>query len=155
MEVCDELSRRYPTWAAGLVIYGDATGRNRSTVSTKTNYDIIMERLAKIGPLDLKVRSSNPSVSMRLNAVNLLCQNAEQRCRLYLKKTDPARECLTRPLVHSLQRTVKKSGTDDLEKKPGETITHHGDALGYWLAYEFPAQRPHIPVGMARSRYLN
>lgn len=142
METCDEIVRRYPKWLPGLVIYGDATGKNRSTTSTKSNYDIIRERLAKIGPLTTKVPTVNPPVATRLNAVNTSCLNALGQMRLFIRKTLPARDCTTRPLVRSLQMTKKKSGTDDLEKKQGETHTHPADALGYWIAVEFPSGRP-------------
>lgn len=142
MATCEELLTRYPSWAAGVVVYGDATGRNRSTVSTKTNYDLIRERLSVMGPFSVKVPTVNPPVTARLNAVNVLLKNAKGTVRLVIRKTDPARECKTRPLVQSLQQTVKKTGTDDVEKKAGETVTHHGEALGYWIAQEFPVTRP-------------
>lgn len=141
MDVCEELVKRYPSWSAGLVIYGDCNGRNRSTVSNQTNYDIIKERLAKIGPLSLKVPTANPAVKARLNAVNVLFKNALGQSRLFIRKTEPAVTCSTRVLVRSLQMTKKKSGTDDIEKKSGETHTHHSEALGYWIAQEFPVTR--------------
>jgi len=151
MATCAVIVERYPSWPAGMFIYGDATAQGRTTVNTKTNYDIIRELLQGIGPITFRVSTSNPSVSARLNAVNVLLKNAADRRRLFIAKTEPARECRTRPLVLSLQQTVKKTGTDDLEKKAGETVTHHGDALGYWIAKDFPITRPggaafaHIP----------
>lgn len=138
MATCAEIVSRYPRWPPGVMVYGDATGARRSTVNTKTNYDLIKELLAPIGPVKFNVPSVNPAVSARLNAVNVLLENANGHRRLFVRKSEPLRECSTRPLVLSLQQTVKKSGTDDVEKKAGETVTHHGDALGYWIAKEFP-----------------
>jgi hypothetical protein len=155
MEACDVVTGRYPSWPAGVVIYGDASGRSRTTTNTKVNYDIIRERLASIGPLTLKVPSANPPVRRRLASVNVLFRNALQQTRLYIRKTEPARECLTRPLVRSLQLTKIKSGTDDLEKKSGETHTHPADALGYWIDREFPAGRhPEAMALMTGSEVL-
>jgi hypothetical protein len=141
METCDEIVRRYPKWPPGIVIYGDETGKNRTTTSIKSNYEIIRERLATIGPLTTKVPTRNPPVATRLNAVNTSFLNALGQMRLFIRKTLPARDCMTRPLVRSLQMTKIKSGTEALEKKQGETHTHPADALGYWIAVEFPGGR--------------
>lgn len=154
MDVCDVLLTRYPKWPAGVVIYGDCNGRNRSTVSNRTNYDIIKDRLASIGPLTMKVPIKNPAVTARLNAVNVLFKNALGHVRLVLRKTDPANQSTTRVLVRSLQMTKKKSGTDDIEKKPGETHTHHSEALGYWVAQEFPVSKPTPAAGFTRVEHL-
>ena len=150
-QTCDELLRRYPKWPAGWHVYGDATAKARNVKSLKSNYDLITERLRASGHVTVKVPIANPPVSRRLNSVNRLCLNALQQTRLWIRKTEPARACATRPLILSLQRTLKKAGTDDLEKKPGETVTHPGDALGYWLDYEWPAQKPMVSVATIRA----
>jgi hypothetical protein len=154
METCAEIAKRYPAWAPGLVIYGDATGKARSTVSLKSNYDIIRELLAPIGPLTMKVPTANPPVTRRLNSVNTMLKNALGQIRLVIRKTEPSRICTTRELIRSLQQTVKKSGTDDIEKKAGETVTHAGEALGYWIDAEFPAGRPVVKAGSTRVEWL-
>jgi hypothetical protein len=147
MDQCDAILKHYPRWPAGVVVYGDASGKNRSHQSLKSNYDIIRERLAHMGPLTLKVPTSNPAVALRVNSVNVLCRNAKGVTRLWLAG-DPKkpRTAPTRELVKSLHGTIKKSGTDDIWKKPGETVSHLGEALGYWLTVEAPAQKPMMPV---------
>jgi hypothetical protein len=57
----------------------------------------------------------------------------------------------TRDLVRSLQQTIKKPGTDDVWKKPGETLTHLTDAVGYWLDMEAPAQKPDLGVATIKA----
>jgi phage terminase large subunit-like protein len=143
MDVCAEVVTRFPRWPAGVVVYGDASGKNRSHQSLRSNYDIIRELCSQIGPLSMKVPTANPPVALRLNSVNRLCRDARGVTRLWLAG-DPQQPKLsqTRSLVKSLQQTVKKSGTDDVWKKPGETVTHAGEALGYWLTTEAPAQMP-------------
>lgn len=151
-QMCDELIKRYPQHGAGLVIYGDASGKARSQQSLRSNYDIIKDRLKVIGPLVDKVPQSNPAVTRRLNSVNRLCLDARQVCRLFVNgDAQSPRSAPTRDLVRSLQQTIKKPGTDDIWKKPGETHTHLGDALGYWLDTEEPAQRPMAGVATIKA----
>lgn len=149
-QTCDELLRRYPSWKQGFIVYGDATGKAGNVKSLKSNFDMIRDRLKVAGPVTLKVPTVNPPVTRRLNSVNRLFRNAEGVTRLWIRKTLPAREARTRDLVRSLQRTQKKSGTDDILKKSGETITHASEALGYWVDYEFPAERPRPMVVTVR-----
>ena len=141
-QTCDEILQRYPGWPAGVVIYGDASGRNRSVTNLRGNYAIIEDRLRPIGALRTKVPMSNPAVSSRLNAVNRLFKDANGRTRLWIRKTTPAKHATTRELIRSLQRTRKKTGTHDIDKPSGETHTHAADALGYLVATEFPIRKP-------------
>jgi hypothetical protein len=91
----------------------------------------------------LRVPTQNPPVTDRLSAVNRLLKNANGVTRLWIRKWDPARTCPTRMLVRSLQRSKMPPGKQDVEKKAGETITHAGEALGYWIARaEWPVPKP-------------
>lgn len=156
MDVCQVIKDRYPSWPAGVIVYGDCNGRNRTTNSNKTNYQIIRELLTPLAPdrYEEKVPMSNPAVKARLNAVNRLFRNALSQVRLFIRKTDPAPQCETRVLVRSLQMTKKASGTDEIEKKSGETHTHHSEALGYWIAEEFPIIKPSASAGAVRIDHL-
>lgn len=147
MDVCAEVVQRFPRWQAGVVVYGDASGKNRSHQSLRSNYEIIRELCGQIGPLTLQVPVQNPPVALRLNSVNRLCKDARGFVRLWLNG-DPQQPKASpvRSLVKSLEQTVKKSGTDDVWKKPGETVTHAGEALGYWLTVEAPAVKPSAPL---------
>jgi hypothetical protein len=152
-QTCDEILKRYPSWAAGVIVYGDATGKSRHVKSLRSNYDMIRDRLRLMvrdpGLFKIKVRDSNPPVVNRVNAVNRLLKDATGRTRLWLRKTEPARTCYTRELVRSLQRTKKKDD-GDIEKKSGETITHAAEALGYWIEPEWPVTKPDPYVGYVR-----
>lgn len=142
-QMCDEILRRHPSHGAGVVVYGDATGKARSPKDLRSNYQIIEERLKAMGPIVIKVPSVNPPVTRRLNSVNRLCRDGRGMCRLFLNgDAQKPRTAPTRELARSLQQTIKKPGTDDVWKKPGETHTHLGEALGYWLDMEEPAQKP-------------
>jgi hypothetical protein len=152
---CDAVLAKFPSAPAGWLVYGDCNGRNRSVQSHRSNYDIIAQRLSLSGPVKLKVPSSNPPIAERLSAVNRLCLSASGHTRLWVRKWLPYRECPTRGLVRSLQRSKVRAGREDLEKKPGETVTHAADALGYWIAAEWPVTKPTIRAGMTRvERFL-
>jgi hypothetical protein len=77
-EVCDEFIRRYPDHKAGLFYYGDATGRNRTTMSKefKHHYEIIEFKLKKYlnNYSDCVVRS-NPSCIQRRDFANKLFED--------------------------------------------------------------------------------
>lgn len=152
MDVCEEIVTRYPRWTPGVVVYGDATGSSRTTVNRKSNYDIIREMLSVMGRVTMKVPKANPPVSQRLNSVNRMLRDGRGYSRLFIRKTEPVSQCATRPLVRSLQQSVKKPGRDDLWKKAGETVTHAGDALGYWIDREWPATRPSPMIAMVGPR---
>lgn len=172
---CLKMMERYPSgWPSGVFIYGDATGKARNVKSLKSNYDIIKETLQSDEAVkqnhalsdmqrawrctrivETKVPTINPPVTDRVNAVNRLLKNANGVTRLWILKTEPARKCHTRELVRSLQRTTKKAGTDDIEKKAGETHTHAAEALGYLVHQEFPVRKPQPAVGTARSRWYS
>jgi len=145
-QTCDAVLARYPSWPKGFIIYGDATGKARHVKSLVSNYSMIRDRLQSAGRITIRVPTVNPPVSTRLNSVNRMLMNALGQQRIYIRRTLPAKQCPTRELVRSLQRTQKKTGTDDVLKKAGETITHAGEAFGYWVAYEWPAKKPSAVV---------
>lgn len=148
---CRLLMERYPSGWDHVITYGDETGHARHVKNLKSNYTIIKETLGDWArKFELKVPSKNPPVAESTNAVNRLLKNAHGATRLWIRKVEPKRQCRTRELVKSLQRTSKKSGTDDIEKKAGETHTHAGEALRYIVAAEFPVQKPVVAVGLAR-----
>jgi hypothetical protein len=102
-------------------------------------------------------RGYNPPEKERTDAVNVLLRNALGHQRLFIRKrpgllgvqTDPVY-----PLIRSLEQTIKAPGTDHIAKPAGETHTHASDALGYWIAAEFPVLRPALSLGTANPRGL-
>lgn len=151
---CDAFLEKFPSWPVGIHVYGDCNGRNRDVRSHKSNYTIIQERLRASGPVSLNVPTQNPSIVSRLSAVNRLLKNANGVTRLWIRKWDPARTCPTRQLVRSLQRSKVPPGKQEVEKKSGETITHAGEALGYWVAREWPVPKMEPRFGTTRSEYF-
>lgn len=76
-EVCEEFMMRYPNHKAGLFYYGDASGRNRSTMSKdfKHHYEIIEYKLRKyLHNYSNRVIRSNPSVVKRRDFINAMLE---------------------------------------------------------------------------------
>jgi hypothetical protein len=107
------------------------------------------------GPVTLKRADAEPAGASRLSAVNRLLKNANGVTRLWIRKWDPARTCPTRQLVRSLQRSKMPPGKQEVEKKPGETITHAGEALGYWIARGMAGAEAESRAGGMTVDWLN
>ena len=72
-EVCDEFISRYSGHKAGVFFYGDASGRNRTTMSKdfKHHYEIIEFKLRKyLFNTSDRTLLSNPSVVLRRDFIN-------------------------------------------------------------------------------------
>lgn len=87
-EVCDVIIARYKDWLGRIMVTGDATGRNRTSMvrGNINHYDIIMERLA-LRKGDLLVPRQNSShVNSRI-LCNSVLQNADFRITSNCKNT--------------------------------------------------------------------
>lgn len=133
VEACEEFKRRYPNHKAGLNIYGDATGRARSTQSNVTNYQIIENELGRYG-INNQVPRSNPAERDRVNAVNGMLRNSKGDRRIFI---NPNCKYLTR----DLEQVAYKDGTSAIDKGKDLSLTHISDAFGYLVEREFSLVR--------------
>jgi hypothetical protein len=122
-----EINRIYPS--RKIYVYPDSSGKNRkSNEAGKTD----ISELKKAG-FTVKYKSVNPRVRDRVNSVNaMFCNGANER--RYLVNTN-----------------LCKRYTDDLEQqvynKQGEPDKAHDndhmtDAGGYYIAHEYPSNKP-------------
>ena len=77
-EVCEEFMMRYPNHKAGLFYYGDASGRNRSTMNKdfKHHYEVIEFKLRKyLSNNSDRTLISNPSITGRRDFINLIFED--------------------------------------------------------------------------------
>jgi hypothetical protein len=112
-----------------LYVYGDASGRARTTKSNKTDYDLIKEEAKKynIQIID-KSLTKNPSHIDRLNCYN----NALEKLKITF---DPS----CKKLFEDFYNTVWKEGTREIWKS---RYDGHGlDANGYFIWSEFGKPR--------------
>jgi len=119
-----------------LTIYGDASGNQRNTKSSRTDYELIRE---VFGPyreflIKMKPNRSNPGLQDRINTTN----NA-------LKSTSGKRSIIIDPRCQQLikdfrqvkwKRDANGNTIGSLDQSDHER-THVSDALGYLAAVEF------------------
>lgn len=125
----EEFRNSYPAHKGELLIYGDAT--------TKSFYDTM--KLALRGysaPLSLRVSAANPKVKDRVNAVNVRLKGVDGNPGVKI-----AARC--KQLIQDLEEVMWRPNEKDLlkvtdQKDPYYKRTHISDAMGYWVAREWP-----------------
>jgi hypothetical protein len=129
----DEFVDRYSGHKGTVLVYGDATGRSRHTSATRSDYEIIEKTLkrAKLR-FELRIGTSNPRESDRIAAVNARLLDARRQRKLFIS------EACKYTLI-DLERVGFKPGTRQLDKNQGN-LTHHTDAIGYKVNYDFPVR---------------
>jgi len=133
--VCRKLVADWGEHAGDVVGYGDATGGARGTARVQgSDWDLVKQILGShYGKrFYLRVPKGNPAERARVNAVNARLRNAEGDIRLLV---DP--KCTH--LIRDLEGVrLLEGGSGELDKKNDPKLTHISDALGYYIAYEFP-----------------
>lgn len=128
-QACKEFMLRHPNHKAGIVLYGDATGKARHTDSNITNWKIIENMLGRYG-LTKRVPESNPAERDRVNAMNGIICNSKGDRRLLVNP-----KC--KHLIGDLEQVEFKEGSTQINKTKNLLLTHPSDALGYMAEREF------------------
>lgn len=133
-DVIRAIQDRWQSKGHHIVIYPDASGKNRKSNNASTS-DIAQLQQAKF---EVRAKPSNPAVKDRVSAMNKALESCmvmvnEQAC------PDAAR-CLE-------QQAYDKNGEPD----KGGGSDHQNDATSYPIAYEMPVVKPviNIPVRFA------
>lgn len=115
-------------------VFGDASGSNRDTRGTKTDYDIIMKFLSNYqrvdgSHLDVEkcVTKSNPPIRKRHNLVNGIMRNANDEILCFVYKD-------AEKLDEGLRLTKLKKGGNYVEDD-SDDFQHVTTAFGYWVVY--------------------
>lgn len=137
-EMIDELRQRYPT--NRIVVYPDPAGNQRKTsASGRTDITIL-----KNAGMEVKVKNVTISVRDGINAVNSkLCSATSDRTFL----VDP--KC--KKTIESLDKHSYKEGTSQPDKDSG--YDHFGDAIRYYIDYDFPIRRDLPPEQRISARF--
>jgi phage terminase large subunit-like protein len=135
-DMVDMFMERYYHWDNQILIYGDATGENRSNQTNLTNYTAMFNAM-RVHNLFArkKVPLKNPPQIDRLNAVNAALMDAEKVRHI---EVDPRCEHL---IADFEQVLLNPDGTIKKSRKPTDSYysrTHSSDAAGYLIAYERP-----------------
>jgi hypothetical protein len=131
---------------AGLVVTGDASGRQRSVMALGDTYTELRKHLEAAGfhNTTFRVPTSNPPVLKRVKLVNAYLLNALGEAR-----TSVNPQC--RELIKDLEQVVFKPNEGVIDKARDPSRTHISDALGY-LIWELFGDKP--SVGEMNRRLL-
>lgn len=119
--------------ARTIVVYGDASGKNKDTRSIVSDYEIIQKFLANYRtpqgrPLSftMRVPRANPPIRRRHNLVNAYFQNDNKQVRMFL---------YDKWLDEGFRMTQFKKGADLIEDDslPQQHVT---TAIGYMIDYD-------------------
>ncbi|MDD3947407.1 MAG: terminase family protein [Clostridia bacterium] len=137
-EACKEFKTRYPNHEAGVVLYGDETGNQRSSISNITNWKIIETELARYG-VQKRVPTHNPPERDRINAVNGMICNSKGERRVFVNPN-------CKNIIRDLEQVAYKEGSAQIDKSSGKDkmLTHSSDAFGYMIEKEFSLNRGEI-----------
>jgi hypothetical protein len=126
-EMCRMVMAAYGGHKAGIVIYGDASGRNRKT-SGESDYSIIRKELGE--RVKMRVPRANPAVRDRVAMMNSLLNNAAGEAKLFV-------DASCEQLVADFEQVHYREGTSLIDKESDKKRTHLSDALGYLVWQEF------------------
>ncbi len=139
-EVCEEFMLRYPRHNTGLYYYGDASGKNRSTMNKdfKHHYEIVAFKLRRyLNNGSDRTLVSNPSLVKRRDFVNLIF---EEKIPVRIMIDEKCKKMIA-DLMYTKQAL---DGTKDkhivTDKDSGEKYQkygHLGDCLDYFIVEIF------------------
>lgn len=129
-EVAEELEKRFyrPDIKKMIEIYPDPAGSARGHTRGESDLDILRQQ----GFRKLFYKRKHPLVADRINAVNRMLMTASGETRLFVSS-----HC--KNLISSLEQTIYKEGTREVNKKLG--TEHMADALGYVIEFRFPVKK--------------
>jgi hypothetical protein len=135
-DAVDALHNRIRGAAAGLIVTGDASGRQRSVAALGDAYAELRICLARAGFRNFKisVAASNPPVMKRVKLVNACLQDASGETTLTV-----APDC--EELIKDLEEVLFKPNEGVIDKSRDPKRTHVSDALGYLLWEVFGERR--------------
>jgi hypothetical protein len=142
LSVCDKLIADWGNHNGRIAIYGDATGGSRGAAKILgSEWELVKRRLRAhfgVERISFRVQKSNPFERDRVNAVNSRCKSLSGDVRLMV---DPRR---APKLVKDLEGVcLVKGGTGEIDKS-NIKLTHISDALGYYIAQEFPIKKRYV-----------
>jgi hypothetical protein len=136
--VIDEFQRRYPSWPHEVWIYGDAMGNSQGHERRggRSTYTVIMERMQAYRTR-MKVPEQNPSVSARVDAVNMALRDSFGASHVVIHTT-------CRAMATDFERTLAdpRGGIKKTYNRadPYSRITHLTDGAGYLITKEAPVK---------------
>jgi hypothetical protein len=144
-DACGEFLKRFPAHAAGVIVYGDASGHHMHTTGG-TDYSMVEDFFAEYyrSPVTCRAPRSNPSVRERVMLTNSKLRNARGEAQMVV---DP--KC--KELIKDFEQVSFKADSTEVDKDKDRQRTHLSDALGYLIWQEC---KPGPEIGERSTRLL-
>lgn len=152
LAACEELLSRCKKWNTtgsrfNIHVYGDATGEQRKTSASRTDWQIVKDFFGRYAgwyqPI-FRVPSANPPVKDRVNCVNAVLRNHAGQHRMFV---DPGCKHLIQDFEQVCWKNDPHGNTlADLDKSDSQR-THVSDAVGYYVARDFPMRSVRGEIG--------
>jgi len=137
--ICRKLIDEWKKHQGRVLLYGDATGGAKGTAKVMgSDWDILIPMLKQAFPGRVypRVARSNPRERVRINAVNSRLKTADGKIRMLVDANNAPH------VVLDLEGVVIKEGTaGEINKQPGDALTHISDAVGYYIADKWPVMK--------------
>ncbi len=125
-QACEEFEKRFGMPAAGVVVYGDASGASMHTTGY-SDYQVIRSYFgSRMARVSYRVPKANPPVRERVSTVNAQLRNARGEVRLLV---DP--KCAE--LIDDFEQVSYEEDSTQIDKDKDRRRTHLSDALGYLI----------------------
>ena len=134
----------FPTHAAGLKIYGDASG-HQGSASGRTLWSMVEDGfLGYLSEPEFYIPRKNPGVKERIHSVNQVLKGANKWQALKIHWS-------CKYLIEDFQRVQWRENGNDIVKimdttDDRYTLTHASDSLGYWVMIEMPSSLDVVSV---------
>jgi hypothetical protein len=143
--VCRRIIQDWGDHQGEVRCYGDATGGARGSARVQgSDIDLVKAELRPVfgQRLSLRFPPGNPAERARVNAMNSRLKSALGEVRLMV---DPVK---APNVVKDLEGVrLLKGGSGEIDKGADSALSHVSDALGYYVAREFPVIRPKVGAG--------
>ena len=136
--VCREFAEKWKAHRGSVFLFGDSTGAAKGSAKVEgSDWDIVFQELRPVfgDRLVDMVPGVNPPVRSRVNALNSRIKSADGAVRLLC---DPAEAPRTVNDFGSV--SLLKDGSGEIDKKSDPSLTHLTDAVGYYIAEEYPME---------------
>jgi len=137
-DVCDAFQERYPEYEVGIYVYGDASGRARSTTSKVHNYDIIEHELKSyMRNWSMRVPKRNPLFNTRRDFINRCLGGGYKDINVFF---DPSCDLMITDMINVLEDATGKKHKKMVKNKAGvlyEKYGHASDTMDYLLCSAF------------------
>lgn len=150
--VCRRLIQDWGDHRGKILIYGDATGGARGTAKVSgSDWELIEQAMyGHFGDdrVFFEVPNSNPSERGRINAVNARLKAIDGTVRLAI---DPAQAKMVVKDFEGVR--LLEGGSGEIDKKKDRMLSHISDAVGYYIAREFPIHEDEVGTLPMAGRY--